>query len=268
MSGWNGRRSARRGADDREPELHRGLDAVVTSPRIHHSFFLTGLVWAGVLAGSSVEAQSVGVGVRTGIAVSDFREDGRGWESRLGAVVGGFLELRVAGPFSAALEVVWSEKGGTFIPESPRSRSDPEPPPSTHFDLAYVDFGLLGRYEIPGLTPLGIRTRVLAGPRVSLRSRCRTRGPAAVAFGDAGDPEELVDCSSIDTGLLDIAVLGDHVEQTDVGAVLGVELRRSAGPWNLLVDLRYDHGFRSLDPLFEIKNRTFSVTLGVAGRLP
>lgn len=58
------------------------------------------------------------------------------------------------------------------------------------------------------------------------------------------------------------------MNRVDPGALLGLEIRWSAGATALLVDARYDLGFREVDPAIGGKNTARSLLLGLARPLP
>lgn len=215
---------------------------------------LLSLVVVAVLPALPAEpapAQEIRLGATAGPSFSTFRTDG--WEYRTGYALRGMAELGLADGVSGVVELGWVSKGAESRVTTPEAA----------LELDYLELGVLARYAPGVLTREGLSASLLVGPTLGFLASCRTRGRDAERYGDAASPDETVDCDRIDTGILDIAALGEEVNDWATGLSFGLQMRLGSGPRRAVLDVRYDLGLSEVERFSDRSNRAVSVSVGV-----
>jgi len=184
-----------------------------------------------LLAAAPAIAQGQHFGVKGGVSIAtqqtDTNGDGTSFDSRVGAIAGGWYTLPLASWLDVQVEGLYTAKG---------ARLDFRGIKST-FVLDYLEVPALARVRFGSGH---VRYYAAGGPSTAFRLRAKTRTPFA------GSVEET-----------DVA---DQVEQIDFGIAAGggVEIGR------LIVDGRYTYGLTDIDKdaSSTTKNRAIAVTAG------
>ena len=193
-------------------------------------------------------AQQVTVGVRGGGNVSDLdvhETSGSVASDRLGGFAGGvFAQFDMGEVLAIRPEVVLSQKGARSQSEGLRFKAN----------MDYVEVPLLLIARLPTTGP--VRPYALAGPVVSLESRCKIE-----LEGINGTVED--DCGSFGQGRF-------IREGVDFGAALGGGVELARNRLLFLADARYTLGITDINgspglPTF--KNRALTFSAGVGLRL-
>lgn len=186
-----------------------------------------------LLVGAPPVLAQAQVGVRTGLAVSNFYgRDAEGSEARLGFHGGLTLALPVAPNVFLQPEALYTQKGSGFEGED------------TVFRLDYIDVPVLVGVSVP--TGSNLIARLYAGPQVSFKVNESLRGEGVgVDLGLARD---------VDFGL----AVGGDIGARRVGSAqtFGVGLRYTLGLSNVLDDALLDGAFQPSD----LSHRVFTVT--------
>ncbi len=193
---------------------------------------------AGLVAGGA-QAQSVGGGLKAGVAFGDVpkiteeleAETGTGTSVRTGFAAGGFLAIRFSNGFSIQPEVLYTQKGVSLDFSEGGVRGD--------WKLAVdcIDIPVLARYTFGKV----VRGYVFAGPSFDITMSATMKSNI---LGEQDDED-----------------ISDEVEDLEVAAVFGggVEF----GP--LLIEARWSEGLTSLakDADASVKSRTFLILGGI-----
>jgi hypothetical protein len=179
----------------------------------------------------------ISYGVKIGVNFGDVSESGsdedeEGFKKKkIGAAIGGFVEVPVAPMFSIQPEFLYTQKGVKFEAEEFNFSA------TTSVDLIQVP--VLGKVKFAGAA---VRPFVVFGP----------------AFGFVTRARQEVD----DDGDVDEEDIKDDVESVEVSLIVGggVQFGKAS------VEARYDHGVRNMvkdaEEDEEAKTRTFSVLFG------
>ena len=201
------------------------------------SLMIAALVLAPAVMPTAAEGQSLLIGLKGGVNVSDFNIQEPGFEqateSITGIVGGVFLEVGLGGLFAIRPEVLFSQRG--FSDESGIV------PAELNVDYIEVPLLLVARLPSPIITPI-----LFAGPFVSFENSCQLSG---------GGLTETIDC------------IDDEVETESLegGVTFGGGFELGAGPVTLLFDGRYNVGLTNVDATgeTEAKSRTWSFMGGI-----
>lgn len=203
--------------------------------------------------------QTVRLGVMGGLSQTGFEEGEEDvWDSRTGYAFRAVADIGRWGPMSILTEGSWSVKGAERAART-LTASDP----GSSFKLSYLSFGILANYSPETIRWDVIEGSVFAGPTVGFLLDCQTRGPHAERWGSAETPQQEIDCDKIDSGILDVGVPGEEMNQSESGFAVGVQVR-----WNLdartgVFEIRYDHGFGEVDPILDRANRALTLSAGM-----
>jgi len=185
-----------------------------------------------ILGASTTSAQTFQFGVKGGVNFATLSvEDGdSAFDSRIGAVIGGFVTWQAFSWLELQPEVLFTSKGAK-VEESGIS---------SNLIVDYLEVPILARYSRP--LSDNWRVFVAGGPTVAVRLRART----TTEF--SGGTEEI----DID----------DDVEQMDFGVAVGGGVE--VGRW--ILDGRYTFGLSDVDAdtsdAATFRNRVISVTAG------
>ena len=209
----------------------------MTLARRTESILLLILMLLVGLAGRAA-AGSAGTGFKAGWNQATLSGDGTGGanvSSINGAMVAWFLRFSVGAGFAIQPEVLYSRKGVEGDTLDIRGA----------IKLDYVEIPVLVRYQIPiesFFTPT-----VYAGAAASGLINANAE---ATVYGET---------RSIG--------IENRLSRFDVGVVLGVEIGVPSARRQATIEARYEQGLRSVDgadPPADVKNRVFSIILGVS----
>lgn len=196
------------------------------------------LVLGGILAfGTAARAQDVQVGVKGGVNLANLEFEAEGvdvnFERRTGFVGGLFVVWPLGGQVGLQTEALYSQRGAEI--------EDPDVDATGKVKLDYLEVPVLLRLSTPASS--GTSFHVFAGPSLGFRVRARGEG----TVGNFTETEDL----------------SDEIEKFDLGLSIGA----GADFNRLIVDGRYTWGLSNLNKddsdNVEVKNRTFSVMLGI-----
>lgn len=175
-------------------------------------------------------AQNLSGGILAGVASASLANEDGPSDRRVGVRVGGFLDLAVTSSIGARVEAAYAMKGVK----------------SANFDLTvaldYIEIPALARVTLPG----SIGPVLFAGPALGIKVTSERRTPS-------GDND-----------------YGDLVRPIDYGLAAGAGLSFGLGSQDVLVDVRYTRGLRSVfdfgdpsDSDSDDKNEVISVGVGL-----
>ena len=167
------------------------------------------------LGSSPAHAQVDSWGVKVGVTSmtgsgEGLLDDGLGRNT--GIVVGGAVQIGIAGRLSLRPELAYVQKGWTA-----HSRSAQGEEIRTTAALDYLELPVIADVRIASVH--GVSAHAVAGPTVGVRVRSE-------ATGEGGDVSTLAD-------------FGDTIDRTEVGLAAGGGVRGSVGGQALRLDVRY-----------------------------
>ncbi len=199
----------------------------------------------GLALAAGAQAQAVSLGLKGGLNSStlkgaDVADVGRTVSARQGFGGGGFMQVRLHKYFAVQPEVLFMRKGADFADTGLTGS----------FKVDYIEIPLLARVLVPTATP--VMPYFFAGPALSFKSKCNveaTESGVTVSV-QCDDPS-----------------LGTNLKSTDFSGTFGGGFDFDARFAVLSLDARYTVGFTKIADQSannDVKNRTFSVMLGVA----
>jgi len=162
--------------------------------------------------------------------------------SRTGAMFGAY--------YLAPLSYGWGVQLGAAFGMKGWERVEPRSNDRAAVNIDYVEAPVLARFDFDPADHTSFFA--VAGPAVGFRARCGL----TVTGGTSTLSES---CAEIDRASPGVA----NFRSFDLGAVLGTGLRFGQGGTRLAIMAQYEHGFTSIQPGTDIKNRVFSVGLAI-----
>lgn len=164
------------------------------------------------------------------------------WDSKTGLAFGAFVSFKLADLFSIEPELLYMQKGATAKVIQNNTTID------LTAKYSYLEVPVLVRLNIPLAGNVAFKPSIFAGPAFALRLGT----PTIKAEGGGQTVEQDI----------------QNTSSTDFGLVFGAGARIPGIVLNgILIDVRYNLGLSSVDDSankLEIKNRVFSILLGVA----
>lgn len=198
------------------------------------SRFLPETAWLAAFlalcAPSALGAQGLTGGIQAGVALASFVNEDAPSDRRMGVRLGGFLDLALTDMLGARLE-------GAYVTKGVESADS-----DVTVALDYIEVPLLARVSFPG----AVAPTVFTGPALGIKVKGELRTPE-------GDSD-----------------YGDLVKPVDFGWAVGAGVAPSVAGRDLLVEVRYTRGLRSVydfgdpdDSDSDDKNQVISVGLGL-----
>lgn len=210
------------------------------------AFILSGFFGASTLLGQ--RAGSMTIGVMGGANFATLEQDPDPTEVeygyKAGVVAGGFLNYALSNGVSIEPQVLFSQKGADVDGTGANSALDGS------IRINYIAVPVLLRFAF-AMPNSSVRPFVFVGPEIAFKVGCTARGEILAVTGSR-------DCDETD-------VLAD-IKSTDVGAAAGGGIEFNAGTYVMRLDARYTLGLTNINDApdeREIKNRAFSVTIGL-----
>lgn len=207
-------------------------------PHAKNIFFILMTIIALTLL--SVPAQGANLNIRPGFKLggglsNNFGADtfDQSWQPSL--MAGIFFDLAIASQLRAALELNFVRRGSLYRLESDGLEY------RERYLLDYLEVPLLVKfYPLPGRKPAFY---IYGGPAVALNLRARLK----VTFDDLEESVEV-----------------DNLQGTDILAQAGAGVTLALGPGNLLLELRYSHGLKTIatEPEAEFRNKSLAILAG------
>lgn len=163
-------------------------------------------------------------------------------ENKTGFAIGGFISFKVADMISIEPQLLYMQKGATTKITQGGSTAD------ITGSYNYLEIPVLAKFNIPLAGNVAFKPNIYAGPAFALRIGTPNLN---IKTNTQTTDQDVQNTSSTDFGLVFGA--GARIP----GVVLG----------GILIDVRYTLGLSSVDDSaakLEIKNRVFSILLGVA----
>jgi hypothetical protein len=164
------------------------------------------VVVTAVLMPVEARAQNLSGGILGGVALASLANEDGPSERRIGLRVGGFLDVDVTSSLGARVEAAYAMKGVKS------ADSD------VTVALDYIEIPALATLTLPG----SIGPMLFAGPAIGIKVTSELRTPA-------GDTD-----------------YGDLVRPVDFGVAVGAGLSVGLGSRDVLVEVRYTRGLRSV----------------------
>lgn len=169
---------------------------------------------------------------------------------RFGGRIGGFLRFEVTDGFAVRPEVTYSQKGTRYEGSSSTVLNGQSV--TFEFDVVsrydYLDIPVLGEYTFQNTS--AVSPYVFAGPSVGFSVSSESEVNATARSGGQSNSETQTE--------------DEDIESTDFGAVIGGGISYSVGSGNsLLLDVRFNPSFTSLDPDTDLDTQNQAITVNV-----
>lgn len=204
-------------------------------------------------------SQGVSFGVRVGVTSTSFVSD-PGWNRKAGALVGAFGAVRVHDFLMLQPEVMLSRAGAHFPGINGIFSA-----PAEDVGLIYLQMPILARLRLAGHVPTSVRPTLHMGPMLSVMLSCKYAIHAEDRFSDAalGIPVPCASRNPVTRGGGRGPPIGVDFAQPrkwDFGIVVGTGLEADWGSSVMMLDVRYNRGFRTVDRLEpEARNEAFTI---------
>jgi|KBSMisStandDraft_5_1062788.scaffolds.fasta_scaffold566234_2 hypothetical protein len=162
--------------------------------------------------------------------------------SRTGATFGAY--------YLAPLSYGWGLQLGATLGMKGWERIEPRTNDRAAVNIDYVEAPILARFDFDPADHTSFFA--FGGPALGFRARCGL----TVTGGTSTLSES---CAEIDRASPGVA----NFRSYDLGAVLGTGLRFGRAESRLAITAQYEHGFTSIQPGTDIKNRVFTIGLAI-----
>jgi hypothetical protein len=202
-----------------------------------------GALFVLAIASAPAASQDVRLGAQLGINLSTYAGEGIDGldERRSGVVAGVTVDYGVARTLRLETGGVWIQKGAAGTVQGFEEAIP------TRIRVSYLQVPALVRWTPLPVAPL--RPSVALGPALSFETGCDYRS-------DPSDIAVLVGCEDEERPKIDVGVI--------LGAALGFDVGRTA----IMLEGRYDRGFRDLDAIDDVETKNSGFTLATRFTVP